>query len=113
MGDTDPKPVPPDVLDLYRALTERIGWGGADVVQYLTETWFPARGIDPDTPPGAYRPAVPADNDPPDLAQRVRDKVRRDHARCDPAACPLSQVWREDVAEILTVAAWIRRTGAA
>lgn len=40
----------PAAVQLFR-VAEQLDWRGADIVQYLTETWFPAHGIDPDAPP--------------------------------------------------------------
>lgn len=46
---------------------------------------------------------------PDELADRVRDVVRADHAGCHPPQCPLAQIWASDVAEVLAAADRIRR----
>lgn len=46
---------------------------------------------------------------PNELAERVRDVVRDDHAGCHPPHCPLAQIWTSDVAEVLAAADRIRQ----
>lgn len=104
VDDSPPVPAPPAVLALFAA-AEELHWSGADVVQYLTESWFPSNGLDPDKPVAAYRPALPYEGLN-DLAERVRNEVRGRHRTCD---CPLSRLWLEDVAEVLEAATRLQK----
>lgn len=56
-----------------------------------------AAGLMPPPAPDPVTGYVP----PTALADRIRDTMRAQHARCDRASCPLSFITAEDVQEIL------------
>lgn len=45
------------------------------------------------------------------LAQRVHERIRAEHARCDPADCAFLRFWVEDVATVLTTAEELQPRG--